>query len=265
MVGKYIDKRIKQRYKISMKKIITVKRIIIFSMIMVLIILGITASCVGLKNNGNNKILAQMELDILMFQIENNIINLEALNEMEYIEIGHKVSELINIIGKVKSEKEHYFRINFSRAPLTLSEMINTIQINNSLFKWKLMTPGYAVLHMYGDKGEYNIKFISEDGYFEAVYNRDGELLTQYNDPLNMGTFNYADQINNKEKHTELDVMPYFRWGNTNEERRRFLRTDPNTDDHLEPEDFNANSDAVEHYKNIYKIIYGKEYINILE
>jgi hypothetical protein len=232
---------------------------------MVLIIVGIIVSCAGLKNTGKSGILAQMELDFLIFQIENKIINLNTLNDQDYINFGRNVAELMNIIGKVKTEKEHYFRNYFSRAPLTLSEMIDTIQRNNSLFKWELMTPGYTLLHMYGANGEYNIKFISEDGYFEAVYNRGGELLTQYNDPLNMGTFNYANQINNKDEHTEFDVMPYFRWGNTSEERGRFLRTDPNTDDHLEPEDFNANSDAVEHYKNIYKIIYGKEYVNILE
>jgi hypothetical protein len=248
-----------------MKRIITVKHIVLLTILIVLIITGITVSCKGLQHTGKDKILAQIELDILMFQIKNKIINLDTLSDQEYINIGHNVVELINIINKVKSEKEHYFRNYFSRAPLTLSEMIDTIQKNNSLFNWKLMTPGYTLLHMYGDEGEYNIKFISEDGHFEAVYNRDGELLTQYNDLLNMGTFNYANQINNKDKHTDFDVMPYFRWGNTNEERRRFLKTDPNTDDHLEPEDFNTNQDAVERYKDIYKIIYGKEYINILE
>ena len=248
-----------------MKKFILVKCIIVFSISIILIFTGIIVSCAGLKNARQSKILAKMELDILMFQIENKIIELDTLNEMEYINIGHKVSELINIIGKVNSEREHYFRINFSRAPLTLTEMIYIIKTNNSLFKWKLMTPGYAVFHMYGDEGECNIKFISEDGYFEAVYNKNGELLTQYNDPLNMGTFNYANQINDKDKHTDFDVLPYFRWGNTREEKMRFLSIDKETDDHLEPKDFNANIDAVERYKNIYKIIYGEEYINILE
>jgi hypothetical protein len=121
----------------------------------------IIVSCAGLKNNGQNKILAKMELDTLVFQIENKIIKIETLNEMEYINMGHKVSGLINIIGEVNSEREHYFRINFSRAPPTLAEMIYIIKTNKSLFKWKLMTPGYSVLHMYGDGGEYNIIYIS--------------------------------------------------------------------------------------------------------
>lgn len=248
-----------------MKNLITVKRCILFSVLMVLIITGIIVSCAGLKKLEKNGIEAQMELDFLMFQIKNKIINLDILSDQEYINIGRNVAELINIIGKVKSEEIHYFRNYFSRAPLTLQEMMDTIQKNNSLFKWKLMTPDYTLFHIYGDEGEYNIKFISEDGHFEAVYNRAGELLTQYNDPLNMGTFNYANQINNKDRHTDFDVMPYFQWGNTSEERRRILRIDPDTDDHFEPEDFNANPDAVERYKNIYRTIYGEEYINILE
>jgi hypothetical protein len=80
-----------------------------------------------------------------------------------------------------------------------------------------------------------------------------------------MGTFNYADQINDKSKHTDLDVKPYFRWGNTPEEKMRIFNIDVSTDDHLEPEDFNKNKDAVERYKSIYKLIYGEEYVSTWE
>ncbi|GHV49392.1 hypothetical protein FACS189499_10440 [Clostridia bacterium] len=61
---------------------------------------------------------------------------------------------------------------------------------------------------MYGTNGEYNLKFVSKDGKYEAVYNKDGVLLTVENDPVNMGTYNHAspDDIVN---HFFEDVRPY--------------------------------------------------------
>jgi hypothetical protein len=130
-----------------------------------------------------------------MFQIENKIINLDTLNDQEYINLGHRFATLINTKGKVKSQKEHYFRTYFSRAPNTLEEMVQIIiDKENNLFEWELLPWQGMAFHMYGTDGEYNLKFISADGHFEAVYNKDGILLTQENDPKNMGTFNYAHQ-----------------------------------------------------------------------
>lgn len=43
---------------------------------------------------------------------------------------------------------------------------------------------------------------------YEAVYNYDGILLDEDNDPVNMGTYNYADP-SDKLNHGLLDVKPY--------------------------------------------------------
>jgi hypothetical protein len=47
------------------------------------------------------------------------------------------------------------------------------------------------------------------------VYNKEGEKLTEENDPWNMGTFNYAEVEKNKIKHGIYDISPFFLWGNT--------------------------------------------------
>ena len=73
-----------------------------------------------------------MELDLLMFQIENGIINLNTLNDQEYIDLGYKFAGLVNIIGKTESQKIHYFRTYFSRAPNTLDEMEKIIVDNEN-------------------------------------------------------------------------------------------------------------------------------------
>jgi hypothetical protein len=231
---------------------------------MAFIITGVVVSCAGMKGSTENKISAQIKLDYVIFQIKSGIIDIDTMNDEEYISIGYKVCNLISIVDRI-SKSEHYFRNYFSRAPLTLDEMIETIQKNESPFKWKLVTPNNSIFHMFGKDGEYNTKFISEDGHFEAVYNKSGKLVTEKNDPLNMGTFNYADQVNEKTKHLEFDIMPYFKWGNSKNDSRHYMSIDSNTDDNIEPEDFNSNQDAVERYKRIYKEIYGTEYVQILE
>jgi hypothetical protein len=44
--------------------------------------------------------LAQIELNLLMFQIKNKIINVDTLNDKEYIDIGHRFATLINILTR---------------------------------------------------------------------------------------------------------------------------------------------------------------------
>ena len=72
-----------------------------------------------------------------------------------------------------------------------------------------------SIYHIYGDEGLFNTKFISKgDGRYEAVYNRDGLLLTEKNDPVNMGTYNYCGPSKNPLTHWLLDVSTYNKWGN---------------------------------------------------
>jgi hypothetical protein len=99
---------------------------------------------------------------------------------------------LIDMKEKI-SEREHYFRNNFWRAPATLNDMVYTImETENSPFSWRLSTWQDTAFHTYGEDGAYNLKFISQDGHFEAVYNKNGVLLTADNDPLNMGPLTTA-------------------------------------------------------------------------
>ena len=81
--------------------------------------------------------------------------------------------------------------------------------------RWKLLSIRNSVYHIQGYEGEYNLKFLSSDGYCEAVYNKRGDLLTERNDPINMGTYNYAAGISFIGAHNKFDVTPYIIWGNT--------------------------------------------------
>lgn len=60
-----------------------------------------------------------------------------------------------------------------------------------------------------------NLKFVSKgDQRFEAVYNKTRNLLTEGNDEVNMGTYNYAGP-SDVSGHVKYDVEPYYKWGNT--------------------------------------------------
>ncbi len=93
---------------------------------------------------------------------------------------------------------------------------INSAPSNKS--KWTLLSVGNSIYHMnptnFSGDGLKNLKFVSADGHHEAVYNQNGNLLTQYNDSINMGTYNYASPYwGSKVKHLSLDVIPYEKKG----------------------------------------------------
>lgn len=195
--------------------------------------------------HGNNE-ESQRQLNELMDLVKENPDYITTMSDDEYIKFAQKVSQLIDSKGGVVSKKEHYFRNQFNRAPKTLNEMISTINSGSGLFNWQLATPEDTMFHMYNKDGEYNIKFVSADGLFEAVYNKKGILLTDKNDPENMGTFNYGSPTLFKYKHSTYDVLPYFVWGN--------LKNHPMNDDTGDTR-YEENLDAQKRYKSIKNII----------
>ena len=62
---------------------------------------------------------------------------------------------------------------------------------------------------MFGTNGEFNLNFSSSKntGYiYEAVYNKDGVLLTEDNSPINVGTYNYCSDQADKALHQIFDI-----------------------------------------------------------
>ena len=67
-----------------------------------------------------------------------------------------------------------------------------------------------------------NRKYVSFDGYFELIFNDDNVLQTQYNNPDDMGTYNYYNPTTQSDLHFKYDVSPYGlirrKWGNIKNE-----------------------------------------------
>ena len=145
------------------------------------------------------------------FEAYEKYMNMNDIPEDRWNAFCNEFSECVIGAGYV-TEEMHYFRNKLNRAPATLNELLAEKE------KWELLSVLGSLYHMYNtaasEEGEYNLKFISKDGHHEAVYNKDGILLTQYNDPDNMGTFNYVGPNESVLDHKTYDVNTYDNWGN---------------------------------------------------
>ena len=161
------------------------------------------------KKSGNRKALS-----VIMIDVDKNGNELDS-NKLSNISRFHiLISEFINKIGYVDMQT-NYFRNKLNRAPRTLNELIllnKTLAVNKRWILLNIQNSGY---HMQGLDGEYNLKFVSYDYFYEAVYNKKGILQTENNDPINMGTYNYAAGIPTIHAHERYDIAPYIKWGTT--------------------------------------------------
>jgi len=161
------------------------------------------------RKSGNKTALAEIMIDV-----DTNGSDLDQKDTNNLSRFHKLVSSLISKIGYVDMET-HYFRNKLNRGPKNLQALIS---LNKSLpinRRWILLSVKGSSYHIQGVDGEYNLKFVSYDGFCEAVYNKKGVLLDENNDPINMGTYNYAAGIHSINAHGTYDVAPYLIWGNT--------------------------------------------------
>ena len=137
---------------------------------------------------------------------------LSELDDFEYDMLTDKINELVSDFGRV-TEDIHLFRNKLNRAPATLNEMFKINKMLPPEKRWRLCSPFKSMCHMFGDGGEFNVKFVSADGKFEAVYDINNVLLTNKNSPQNMSSYNFAD-LSDKIDHFLFDMRPPIKWGN---------------------------------------------------
>ncbi len=167
-----------------------------------------------LCNNDNKR--AEFAIEAMMRDV-NECPYTYLVSDEDWLRFCLFFNENVQEYNKV-DEELHYFRNKLNRAPATLDEMINLINsTTDDDDKWILFSLDHTLYHMFGTDGEYNLKFVSSTNSgntFEAVYNIDGVLLTEKNDPSNMGTYNYCSDQISIGKHQTLDVKPYKLYGN---------------------------------------------------
>ena len=174
--------------------------------------------------------IEQAYVEVMMAQV-NNSSYCDQVPDKEWEEFCQLFNERVKAVYYNNPDnftKEiHYFRNKLNRAPKTLLDLLKENAEYYRMYgedKWQIMSAFGSSYHMFdtpacNNKGEYNLKFVSKNGLFEAVYNNDYQLLDETNDPINMGTYNYGDpnelndafDINSilNNNHFRLDMLTY--------------------------------------------------------
>lgn len=180
------------------------------------------------------------------FNTYDQYFGVSSLTEDRWEAFISNFSSAVSGYGTVTQEI-HYFRNKLNRAPATLDDLLDEKD------DWELLEVGDSLYHMYNEYGEYNVKFISKDGHYEAVYNKNGILLSENNDPDNMGTFNYKSPSVSKVLHGLLDVEPYYLWGNVEGGTIPNAIADPIGAQNL----YDSNPDAQEYRRGVEMLLDG--------
>ncbi len=106
------------------------------------------------------------------------------------------------------NEDLHYFRNN-------LNVIYDWEMVTNSS-DWAEMDEKLSALHQHNQNpaGTQNSKWISDNGFYELVFNGYNELQNAENNPEDMGTYNYANPSDDI-GHLRYDVIPWIFFGNT--------------------------------------------------
>ena len=198
----------------------------------------------GWKYGNNGYIItAGRAIEIMKRDVE-NYADVSTISDGNWRAFCNKFNSYVRLYGAVNKET-HYFRNRLNRAPQSLDALIAYNLSASSATRWRLMEVGESLYHMYGTLGGYNVKFVSYDGIYEAVYDKNGVLLTENNAPVNMGTYNYYPSELSLVNHGIFDVVPYELWNNS--------ANDPGSTETLTQNEAKYNNDpaAVSHRQSI--------------
>lgn len=92
--------------------------------------------------------------------------------------------------------------------------------------EWGVVDLEFSVLHQIPNPNNPNAsenkKYMSKDGMYEAVYDKDKNLVTEYTDAINMGTFNfvgdYKGSIVGSIGHAQYDIVPWILYGTSEQD-----------------------------------------------
>lgn len=120
---------------------------------------------------------------------------------------------------RIPSQEEHYNRNQYNTdIPLTLEEM----EKKEKSGEWKILDAD--TYHQFTSENRDNVKYVSADGYREAIYDSKGNLVTA---PEDMGTYNFIPSDHDGWRgfvgHILQDVIPWYRWGNSPEDTTEFI------------------------------------------
>lgn len=144
-------------------------------------------------------ILGTFDIDIDQFRGEGD----------SAVEVLTKLYVYAEAMGLTVSKEEHYSRndnMPISSLPQTSSDAYN--------LGWNGNVP--ANCHQFtAAEGSKNIKYVSPDGHYEAIYDNNTEMIVTADEDV--GTYNYEDPNGPLfgVKHFFMDVLPWYIYGNS--------------------------------------------------
>ena len=135
------------------------------------------------------------------------------------------VAAVIVVVTTMPSKDEHYSRNDNNKTPD--EEDIKSI-VNGENLDWVSVDEKYNAYHKFtngsqGDEAKYNKKYMSPDGKYEVIICYDPDQVSSpyvVTDPNNMGTYNYGPGVGIN--HFLKDVLPYWIWGNSEDDTTTF-------------------------------------------
>ena len=135
------------------------------------------------------------------------------------------VAVVIVVVTTMPSKDEHYSRNDNNKTPD--EEDIKSI-VNGENLDWVSVDEKYNAYHKFtngsqGDEAKYNKKYMSPDGKYEVIICYDPDQVSSpyvVTDPNNMGTYNYGPGVGIN--HFLKDVLPYWIWGNSEDDTTTF-------------------------------------------
>jgi len=111
-------------------------------------------------------------------------------------------------------EEEHYARNenNTIAIPKTRDEVPGDWKASNGEGNREVGPKANA--HQFTSPDHSNVKYTSPDGTMEAIYDKNGDLVT---DPRDVGTYNFypSEKIFGFFGHGVMDILPWIIWGNS--------------------------------------------------
>lgn len=128
-----------------------------------------------------------------------------------------KINKVKDYINSIK--ETHYTRNKFNNPPSTKEHAEQLVE-EKLFIKMSETKDMYHELGVSTDHNPVNNdKYVSIDGHIEGIYDENGKLVT---DPVNQGTYNFADPNNEPIEHFVKDVIPYYLWGNSPDDPTSF-------------------------------------------
>lgn len=150
----------------------------------------------------NRKLLNKVMADVYRAYELGQLKNID-IDSNEFAEI---VNKLVKNSG-YPDETVHYFRNIMNEIGDILDNLNDMLKLVEQGER-ECLPAKKSLYHMHGEDSEYNLKFVSKNGLFEEVYNKEGELLGRDKEPINIGTYNYASP-DNFIQHFIYDILPY--------------------------------------------------------